>query len=86
MPDKEECEIIIMFGSETGTSYDFGMQLFHALSAVDKKVFLTELNQYTTFPKAEHIIILTSTYGEGESPQMQENFLAAWNRYTNQIT
>lgn len=76
MPDKDESEIIIMVGSETGTTYDFGVQLFQSLSSVGKKVFLSELNQYATYPKAEHIIILTSTYGEGESPTNARKFLA----------
>lgn len=74
MPDKDACEIIILVGSETGTTFDFGTRLFHALNGANKKVFLTELNHYSTFAKAAHIIILTSTYGEGEAPTNARKF------------
>jgi len=74
MPDKDVCEIIILVGSETGTAYDFGTRLFHALNVDNKKVHLTELNRYSSFAKAEHIIVLTSTYGEGEAPTNARKF------------
>lgn len=75
MPDKDESEIIILVGSETGTTYDFALQLYRSMSSTNKKVYLTELNHYTTFQNAEHIIILTSTYGEGDSPTNARKFL-----------
>lgn len=75
MPDKDESEIIILVGSETGTTYDFALQLYRSMSSTNKKIYLTELNHYTTFQNAEHIIILTSTYGEGDSPTNARKFL-----------
>lgn len=66
MPDKDECEFVILVGSETGTTFDFARRLYNGLSVTGKKVYLTELNNYSAFAKAKHIIILTATYGEGE--------------------
>lgn len=66
MSDKGECEFVILVGSETGTTFDFARRLYNSLSFSGKKVYLTELNNYTAFAKAKHIIILTATYGEGE--------------------
>jgi len=88
MPNKDACEIIILVGSETGTTYDFGTRLFHALNVVNKKVLLTELNHYSTFARAEHVIVLTSTYGEGEAPTNARKFheLLASLRQPNDIT
>lgn len=66
MPDKDECEFVILVGSETGTTFDFARRLYNGLNAIGKKVYLTELNNYSAFAKAKYIIILTATYGEGE--------------------
>ncbi|MGO2359196.1 PepSY domain-containing protein [Mesonia sp.] len=74
MPDKDACEFIILVGSETGTVFDFAARLFNALIKSGKLVFLTELNNYSTYAKAKHIIILTATYGEGESPTNARKF------------
>jgi len=64
--DKNECEYVILVGSETGTAFNFARQLYNSLSAAGKKVYLDELNNYSNFEKAKHVIILTSTYGEGQ--------------------
>jgi len=74
MPDKDDCELVILVGSETGTTFDFARRLHNSLNAAGKKVHLTELNNYSAFAKAKHIIILTATYGEGEPPTNARKF------------
>ena len=74
MPDRDACEFIILVGSETGTTFDFARRLYDALTKAGKNVFMTGLNDYSTFAKAEHIIILTATYGEGEPPTNARKF------------
>jgi len=76
MPDKDDCELVILVGSETGTTFDFARRLHNSLNAAGKKVYLTELNKYCTFAKAKRIIILTATYGEGEPPSNARKFEA----------
>lgn len=63
-----EAEIVILIGSESGTSYDYGQRLLKALNKTGEKAFLTELNDYDKFPSAKHFVILTATYGDGEPP------------------
>ena len=74
MPDKDACEFVILVGSETGTTFDFARRLYDSLNASGKKVYLTESNTYSVFAKAKHLIILTSTYGEGEPPTNARKF------------
>lgn len=74
MPDKDLCEFIILVGSETGTTYRFARAFYEALTQTGEKVYLTELNNYTTFAKAKHIIVFTATYGEGEAPTNARKF------------
>jgi sulfite reductase (NADPH) flavoprotein alpha-component len=76
MPDKDDCELVILVGSETGTTFDFARRLYTSLNAAGKKVYMTELNKYCTFAKAKRIIILTATYGEGEPPSNARKFEA----------
>lgn len=74
MPDKDDCEFVILVGSETGTTYDFARRFYDSLTTAGKKVFLTELNEYSAFAKVKYIIILTATYGEGEPPTNARKF------------
>src|SRR5690606_21047559 len=61
--------------SETGSTYDFATRLYNALTNSGKTVYLSELNKYSTYNQAKHIIVLTSTYGEGEAPTNAWNFI-----------
>jgi len=37
MPDKDDCELVILVGSETGTTFDFARRLYTSLNAAGKK-------------------------------------------------
>ena len=63
-----EAEIIILYGSETGSTYQFVKKLLKKLRNGGNKVAICSLNKYKAFPNAEKFIIMTSTYGEGEPP------------------
>src|SRR5690554_85744 len=71
----EEAEFILLVGSENGSTRKFAQSLFVALLKSGKSVFISDLNHYTVFPKAKHLIILTSTYGDGEAPFNARHFL-----------
>lgn len=66
--DKTTAEIIILVGSESGNTLELAHELFNSFLANDKKAYITGLNAYSSYPCAEHLIILTSTYGNGEAP------------------
>lgn len=72
---KEDCEYVILVGSENGSTLPFANVLHEQLLNAGKKSYITELNNYTTFNKAEHLIILTATYGQGDPPTNADTFL-----------
>lgn len=74
MLDKDDCEFILLVGSESGTAFDFAQRLYNGLTKVGKKVYMTELNNYTTYASAKNIVVFTSTYGEGEPPTNARKF------------
>ena len=78
--NKDYSEFIILVGSETGNTYKFAKLLYNALLKASKTVYISNLNTYTSYKEAKHLIVLTSTYGDGESPtsaaKFQERFKA----------
>lgn len=72
---KENAEIIILVGSESGNTFNMAISLFKALTVNKKSVFIDHLNNYSTYKKATQLIILTATYGEGDPPANATNFL-----------
>ena len=71
-----EAEFIILFGSESGSTLHFAMQVHKQLLNLGKKSFLTDLNKYDYFPKSTHLLIFTSTYGVGEAPTNADKFIS----------
>lgn len=79
----DSAEFIILIGSENGSTQKFGQLLFNAVKETGKAVFIDEMNHYQEYAKAKHLIILTSTYGDGDSPFNARHFLSKVNK-TNQ--
>lgn len=71
-----EAEVVILTGSETGTTTQFAQVLYKELIKADKKVYLTEMNRYREFPSMKHLLVLTATYGKGEAPSGATEFLS----------
>ncbi|MGY8911056.1 MAG: PepSY domain-containing protein, partial [Flavobacteriales bacterium] len=65
---KDKAEFIVLVGSETGSTFNFANAFYNALLKIDKNVFITTLNEYTTYKEAKNIIIFTATYGDGDAP------------------
>ncbi|MGB3775043.1 MAG: PepSY domain-containing protein, partial [Leeuwenhoekiella sp.] len=74
MPAKDDCEYILLVGSEMGSTFTFAHQLYEALSTCGKKTFLAPLNAYGTFASAKKIIVLAATYGKGDATTNARNF------------
>ncbi|SHJ40008.1 PepSY domain-containing protein [Aquimarina spongiae] len=79
---KDESEYIILVGSETGSTFKFANLFANALSASGKTVFVSELNKYSLYKKAKHLIIFTATYGVGEPPTNAKKFTQLFNTLT----
>ncbi|MGL2993573.1 PepSY domain-containing protein [Flavobacterium sp. TSSA_36] len=76
----KECEIIVLVGSENGSTLRFANAIQQQLFALDKKVFVTEMNNYTLFPKATHFLLFTATHGLGEAPSNANKFMTLLNK------
>lgn len=72
---KSECKYVILVGSENGSTASFANELHKQLLKAGETSYITELNNYTTFEKVEHLIIITATYGQGEAPTNASKFL-----------
>ncbi|MCK8520143.1 PepSY domain-containing protein [Aquimarina sp. D1M17] len=72
--DKDEAEFIVLVGSESGSTFKFANLFANALSSIGKKVFVSELNMYEQYSKAQHLIIFSATYGVGEPPTNAKKF------------
>lgn len=71
----DEAEIIILYGSENGSTKQFASHFFQSLIKGKQKAYINTLNAYNKFEKATHLVILTSTYGKGEAPANATKFL-----------
>jgi len=71
----KESEIIILFGSENGSTKNKAIAVFETLIKAEKKVFIGHLNDYQTFDSMQHLLILTSTHGLGEAPANATEFI-----------
>ncbi len=69
-----EAKYVLLAGSENGSTLQFAGSIHQQLLANGHVSFLGELNQYKTFPKAEHLLIFTSTYGLGDAPNNARRF------------
>lgn len=70
-----DAETVILYGSENGSTLFFANKIQEQLLAAGEKSYLAAMNQYGTFPKANKILILTSTYGLGDAPSNAGKFL-----------
>ena len=69
-----ESSIILLVGSENGSSFRFANAILKQLIDQGHKAFITELNRFSVYPKAEHIILFSSTHGLGDPPSNANKF------------
>jgi sulfite reductase (NADPH) flavoprotein alpha-component len=51
------------------------------IQSFGEKVIIKPLNSYKIYNKAETLIILTSTYGEGDPPSNANNFISLFKKF-----
>ncbi|CAM1372826.1 PepSY domain-containing protein [Tenacibaculum xiamenense] len=71
---KDEAEFIILTGSETNNTIYFANALYNALLKDNRSVYSAYLNDYELYKRAKYLIVLTSTYGDGEAPLNAKKF------------
>jgi sulfite reductase (NADPH) flavoprotein alpha-component len=67
-------QFIILVGSENGSTYRFAQAVHQQFIKQGHKSYITQLNGYTQFPQAKHLLILTATYGLGDAPTNAAKF------------
>ncbi|WP_265532851.1 PepSY domain-containing protein [Pseudomonas saponiphila] len=73
--DAADC--VILVGSESNSTWGFARTLQQALVSAGRKVHSAPMNQLRAgYPKARHLLILTSTHGDGDAPASASAFLA----------
>lgn len=76
-----DAKIIILYGSETGKSYQQAKKLIKSLKKRKDNIAICSLNNYRIFPEVEKFIVLTSTYGDGESPSNANLFKTLFKKH-----
>lgn len=77
----EKADILILVGSEGGTTFRFGETLLRALSSAGRKVHLGAMNDLPTASPARHMILLAATAGQGEAPASATQFIEKLTRW-----
>lgn len=69
-------DTIVLVGSETNTTWGFAKSLLDGMKSAGCRVHIAPMNQLVhRYPKARRLIILTSTYGDGDAPASANQFL-----------
>lgn len=77
-----ESKYILLVGSENGSSLRFANAILKQLIDQGEKAHLAQLNNYTVYPKAENLLIFTSTYGLGDAPSNASKFVSLLEKHT----
>lgn len=79
-----ESKYILLAGSENGSTLRFANAIQKQLIDRGEKAHIAQLNQYKIFPKAEHIIVFSSTHGLGDAPSNGNKFLSLLKKYNQE--
>ncbi|SFJ80465.1 PepSY domain-containing protein [Celeribacter neptunius] len=75
----EAADVILLVGSEGGTTWRFAHAFARSLSDVGKTTHLAEMNDFTPaqYKRAQSIVLFAATYGDGDAPESAREFLEA---------
>ncbi|EEW25848.1 PepSY domain-containing protein [Rhodobacter ferrooxidans] len=77
-----EADLVILVGSEGGSTWGFAATLATALIDAGRRVHLAAMNDLKPYPKAQALLVLAATYGDGEAPGSAKQFLTLLQRNT----
>lgn len=77
MAKAAKADVVILIGSEGGSTWGFGLTLARALHAADVTVHIAPMQAFTdgAYPAAKCIIALAATWGDGAAPSSAKGFL-----------
>jgi len=67
-------DTVILFGSENSSTAGFAASLHDALTASGHRVHTAPMNTVRHYPRAQRLLVLTATYGDGGAPQSAQRF------------
>ncbi len=80
-----EAEIVVLVGSESNTSWGFARTLHEELVRTGQRVHTTAMNDIKRrYRKAETLIVMCATYGDGDAPDSAKRFLSRLERFEPQ--
>ena len=71
---REKSNYLILVGSENGNTMRFARQIYDLLILNRKKVHIDYLNNFKGIHENQNLIIISSTYGEGDPPHNAKKF------------
>lgn len=76
LPNEQQNSILILYGSETGTSEDVAYRISTLLMRMKIYVRIINMNEYNVMnlPQEKLILFITSTTGDGEVPPNMKSF------------
>ena len=81
LSSEKDSKYIILVGSEKGNTFEFAKFLSTQILSFGEKVIIKPLNTYKIYNLAETLIILTSTYGEGDPPSNANDFVSRFKKF-----
>lgn len=79
-----DSKYVVLVGSENGSTMGFANAVHKQLLSNNETSHIAELNNYNVFPKAEHIIVFTSTHGLGDAPSNANKLESRIKKYPQQ--
>ena len=72
-----QADTVVLVGSECGSTWGFAATLAHALRKAGQTVHVAPMSAFAParYGKAQRLLILTATYGEGDAPASASGFL-----------
>ena len=81
LSSEKDSKYVILVGSEKGNTFEFAKFLSTQIQSFGERVIIKPLNSYKIYNQAETLIILTSTYGEGDPPSNANNFVSRFKKF-----
>lgn len=80
----DTAEYILLVGTENGSTLTYANKIHQQLQALGYKSYLREMNRFSHYPEAKHLLIFSSTYGLGTAPVNAGNFVNLLTKYPHQ--
>ncbi|MBB78787.1 MAG: FAD-binding oxidoreductase [Crocinitomicaceae bacterium] len=77
---KDISDIVILVGSENGSTMQIAKEFKNNIIKTSQNIFIDELNNYTLYKNLKHLIIFTSTYGDGSPPSNANKFISKFEK------